>query len=267
MAAKKKSARTPRKKSSAKASQPKRASGTVDGALSGKIALVTGGGRGIGKAIAESLAREGSTVIITGRDEEALALAAVSIGAGGGIVFSHHCELRKPESVAQLCAAIREQFGRLDILINNAGIAGPTANIDQLSLEAWTEIIDTNLTGMFLVTRAALPLLHPGATIINNISISAKEAFPGMAAYNASKAGCLGFTNTLRNELKTRGIRVIGLLPGATSTDIWEQFWPDAPRDQMISPRTVAAMVLAALKLPDEATVSELEITPTAGEL
>lgn len=267
MAKKKKSSRSTSKKSSAKTFKTDRPSRTADGALAGKIALITGGGRGIGKAIAEALAREGCTVIITGRDEDALALAAVSIGAGGGNVLSRHCELRKPESVAQLFAAIREQFGRLDILINNAGIAGPLAKVDQLSLEAWSEIIDTNLTGMFLATRAALPMMHPGATIINNISISAKQAFAGMAGYNASKAGCLAFTNTLRNEVKERGIRVISLVPGATSTDIWDQFWPDAPREQMISARSVAAMVLAALKLPDEATVSELEITPTAGEI
>lgn len=217
--------------------------------------------------MAEALAREGATVIITGRDEEALSLAAVSIGAGGGIVLSRHCELRKPESVANLFAAVRQQFGHLDILINNAGVAGPNSKIDELSLDAWSEVIDINLTGLFLVTHAALPLMRPGATIINNLSIAVKAAFPGMAAYNASKMGALGFTDTLRKEVQERGIRVIALVPGATDTDIWEQFWPEAPRERMMSPQSVATMVVAAVKLPDESTVSELEITPTSGEL
>lgn len=257
------------KRSSAKRKSKKQATKTkpVDGALSGKIALITGGGRGLGRAMAEALARDGATVIITGRDEEALALAAVSISAGGGTVLTRHCELRKPESVAALFAALRQQFGHLDILINNAGVAGPTANVDRLSLDAWNEVIDINLTGLFLVTHAALPLMRSGSTIINNLSISAKETFPGMSAYNASKAGALGFTKTLRKEVAERGIRVIALLPGATDTDIWEQFWPEAPRERMLSPQSVAKMVLAALKLPEDATVSELEVTPTAGEL
>ena len=99
----------------------------VDSPLSGKIVLITGGGRGLGRAIAEALAREGCTVIITGRDEDALELAAASISAGGGTVLTRHCELRKPESVATLFAALRQQFKHLDVLINNAGVAGPTA--------------------------------------------------------------------------------------------------------------------------------------------
>ena len=239
----------------------------VDSPLSGKIVLITGGGRGLGRAIAEALAREGCTVVITGRDEEALELAAASIGAGGGNVLTRHCELRKPESVATLFAALRQQFKRIDVLINNAGVAGPTANIDQLSLDAWNEVVDINLTGLFLVTHAALPLMRNGSTIVNNLSIAVKGPFPGMAAYNASKMGALGFTDTLRKEVRSRGIRVMALIPGATDTDIWEQFWPEAPRDRMMSPATIAKMLVAALKLPEDATVSELEITPTAGEL
>ena len=255
--------------SSAKGSKTKHrsASKPPDGVLSGKIALVTGGGRGLGRAMAEALAREGVTVIITGRDEETLALAAVSMSAGGGTVLTRHCELRKPESVAALFTALRHDFGHLDILINNAGIAGPSTPIEQLSLDAWSEVVEINLTGLFLVTHAALPIMRPGSTIVNNLSIAVKGAFPGMAAYNASKMGALGFTDTLRKEVRARGIRVIALVPGATDTDIWEQFWADAPRDRMMSPKSVARMVLAAVKLPEDATVSELEITPSLGEL
>jgi len=106
-----------------------------------------------------------------------------------------------------------------------------------------------------------------GATIINNLSISARRVFPGTSAYTASKHGALGLTNTLREELRPAGIRVIALLPGATDTDIWNVLWPDAPRKQMMSPQTVAASVVAALLLPPNSTVEEITIAPTGGAL
>ena len=245
----------------------KKSKGREPNGLSGKIALVTGGSRGLGRAIAEALAAAGCKVIVTGRDERALALTSAAITRKGGAVYTRHCDVRNPESVAALATAIHKQFERLDILVNNAGIAHATATVDQLSIEAWREVIDTNLTGLFLVTRAALPLMHAGATMINNLSIAAKTVFPGMSAYNASKHGALGFTDSLREELRPRGIRVIGLLPGATDTEIWEQFWPEAPRDKMMSAESIAAAVIAALKMPANATVSQLEITPTSGSL
>ena len=235
--------------------------------LKGKIALVTGGSRGLGRAIAEALAEEGCTVVIAGRDERALAEASAVITRKGGAVLARHCDVRNPESVATLATAIRKQFGRVDILANNAGIAHGLATIDKLSVEAWREVVDTNLTGLFLVTRAVLPLMHPGGTIINNLSISAKTVFPGMAAYNASKHGALGFTDTLREEMRPREIRVIALVPGATDTDIWQQFWPEAPREKMMSAESIAAAVVASIKLPANATMSQIEITPTGGAL
>jgi 3-oxoacyl-[acyl-carrier protein] reductase len=120
---------------------------------------------------------------------------------------------------------------------------------------------------MFLVARAALPLMKRGGIIVNNLSISAKRVFPGLSAYNASKHGALGLTNTLREELRSKGIRVIALLPGATSTDIWNQFWTDAPRKKMISADTVAQALINALTLPPESTVEELVILPSTGTL
>jgi len=235
--------------------------------LSGRIALVTGGNRGLGRAIAQALVEEGCKVIITGRDEESLASASAELSRNKKAVFARHCDVRSPESVTALSSAIRKQFKRLDILINNAGIAHASATVDELPIEAWREVIDTNLTGLFLVTRAMLPLMHPGGTIVNNLSIAAKTVFPATSAYNASKHGALGFTDSLREDLRPRGIRVIGLIPGATDTDIWNQFWPDAPRSKMMSPSTIAQAVVSALKLPDNATVSQVEITPTAGAL
>jgi len=155
----------------------------------------------------------------------------------------------------------------VDVLVNNAGIAGPLRNVAQLSPADWREIVDTNLTSMFLVTRAALPMMKRGSSIVNNLSVSAKRVFTGMAAYNAAKHGAAGFTNTLREELRQQGIRVIGVYPGPTDTAIWEQFWPEAPRRRMMSPETIARAVVFAVSLPPKATIEELIIAPTGGTL
>jgi NAD(P)-dependent dehydrogenase (short-subunit alcohol dehydrogenase family) len=175
--------------------------------------------------------------------------------------------VRDPHSVERLFRVISEEFGSLDILVNNAGLAHPNREIAKLPLAEWQEVIDTNLTGLFLVTRAALLLMCGGGTIVNNLSVAARTIFPGMAAYTASKHGALGFSQTLREELRPRQIRVIALMPGATDTAIWDQIWPDAPRHKMISAQVVAKALLAAILLPGDATLSELMITPTGGAL
>jgi NAD(P)-dependent dehydrogenase (short-subunit alcohol dehydrogenase family) len=120
---------------------------------------------------------------------------------------------------------------------------------------------------MFLITQAALGLIPRGGTVVNNLSIAATRVFAGSAAYNASKHAALGFTSTLREELRGKGIRVIGLMPGATDTDIWKSLWPDAPRKKMLSPVTVAEAVIDAIVLPPNATAETLEILPTTGTL
>ena len=166
-----------------------------------------------------------------------------------------------------MLTAVGKQISRLDILINSAGIAHPFRPIAELKSKDWDDVLATNLTGTFLVTRAALPLMSRGSSIVNVLSMSSKRAFPNLAAYNASKFGALGFTNTLREELRPEGIRVIAVLPGATDTAIWETLWPEAPRHKMIRPETVAQALVAALKLPPESTVEELDLMPTTGAL
>lgn len=235
--------------------------------LHNHVALITGSTRGIGLALAHSLAAQGCNLILTGRDEKALRRASRELASAKIKVLAHPCDVRDPQSIDDLFRAVRKKFKRLDILINNAGIAHPNFPIDKLPLALWREVIDTNLTGMFLVTQAALPLMKRGATIVNNLSVAAHRVFPGSAAYAASKHGALGLTNTLREELRPKGIRVIALVPGATDTDIWNTFWPQAPRKKMMSPATIAQSVVNAIKLPANATVETLEILPTAGVL
>ena len=235
--------------------------------LSGKIALITGASRGIGLALARALAAEGCNLILTARTLAGPEKAGRELAGKGARVLAKICDVRDPESVRILAASVKKQFGRVDILINNAGIAHAAAPVDKLPIEVWKAVLDTNLTGTFLVTRAILPLMRDGGTIVNNLSIAATRVFPDTSAYNASKHGALGFTNTLREELRPRGIRVIALLPGATDTEIWNSLWPDAPRKKMMSPSTVAEALVSALKLPANSTVEELTILPSSGTL
>ena len=232
-----------------------------------KVAVITGGGTGIGLATARLFAQNGYYVIITGRDAKRLKRAANNISKTNSQVAAIACDVRDPASVNRLFSEVGKHHASIDVLVNNAGVAHTLAPVDQLPVETWKDVIDTNLTGMFLVTRTALPLMRAGGTIVNNLSVAAVQPFAGMSAYNASKFGALGFTHALREDLRKRGIRVLALLPGATDTEIWSQFWPDAPREKMISAETVAQAVLHAVSAPANATIEEIRIGPAAGVL
>lgn len=232
-----------------------------------RTALITGATRGIGLALAHALAAEGCNLIVTGRDEKLLKKIGRELASARIRVLAHACDVRDPHSVDALFRAIRREYRSLDIVINNAGISHANLPVEKLPYPIWKDVIDTNLNGTFLVTQAALAMMKREATIVNNLSVAANRVFPGSAAYNASKHAALGLTNTLREELRPKGIRVIGLLPGATDTDIWKTLWPEAPRRKMMSPESVAEAVVAALRLPANATVETLEIRPTAGTL
>src|ERR1022692_2760461 len=244
--------------------------------LSGRLALITGANRGIGLAIARALACEGCNLIVTGRDQRALAKARTELDELqqeklpkklNFPVLAQSCDVRRPDSVDYLFALVRGLRQPLDILINNAGIGHPNRTVRELPYPTWMEVVDTNLNGLFLMTQAALAVMKRGSTIVNNLSIAAERVFPGSAAYNASKHGALGFTNTLREELRPKGIRVIALMPGATDTAIWDTLWSHAPRRKMMSAATVARTVINALLLPANSTVEKLIVMPSGGSL
>ncbi len=232
-----------------------------------KVGVVTGASRGIGLAIADRLAATGFDVAISARGKAQLRAVQKKLSRSTTRVLALRCDVREEESVTEFFAVVKREFGHLDVLVNNAGYAGPLKDIADTSVQLWRDNLDTNLTGTFLCTRAALPLMRRGGTIVNNLSVGAKGYFPQMGAYIASKHGVMGFTLTLREELRPKGIRVIALMPGATDTELWKQFWPDAPRARMMSPDSVASAVVNAVLLPANATVEELVITPTGGAL
>ncbi len=238
--------------------------------LAGKKAVITGASRGIGLAIAAALAAEGCDVALAGRSvgsERFRKSAQVLCDSAQCRVIAKSCDVRSRVSVDSFFKAVGKRFRNIDILVNNAGISHRAVEIGRIDPETWSDVLATNLWGTFLCTRAALPLMVPGGVIVNNLSIAAKRVFEGQSAYIASKWGALGFTHCLREELRPRGIRVIALMPGATETDLWNQFWPEAPRERMISPESIALLVLNAILLPQNATVEELVITPTGGAL
>jgi len=235
--------------------------------LKRRTALITGASRGIGLAIARKFAQQGCNLIITGRDEKSLRHVSRELLRLKVRVVAVRCDVRDPHSVDALFRSIRREFHRLHILVNNAGIAHANLPVDQLPFPTWKDVFATNVDGTFLVTQAALRMMSKRATIVNNLSIAATRVCAGSAAYNASKHAARGFTNTLREELRPLGIRVIGLEAGATDTEIWKTLWPQAPRLKMMSPETVAEAVLSAVLLPANATMETIEILPSVGTL
>jgi len=217
--------------------------------------------------MARGLAAEGCDLILTSREGKTLEKIDRELARKKIRVLACPCDVRDPHSVDDLFRIVRRQTRQIDILINNAGIAQANLPVERLPYPVWKDVLATNLDGTFLITQAALQLIPRGGTIVNNLSIAATRVFAGTAAYNASKHGALGFTNTLREELRGKGIRVIGLMPGATETDIWNTLWPEAPRRKMLSSDSVAEAVISAIVLPSNATVETLEILPSVGIL
>jgi NAD(P)-dependent dehydrogenase (short-subunit alcohol dehydrogenase family) len=235
--------------------------------LEGRVAVVTGASRGIGFAIAEALASRGCSVIITSRKVTSVEEAAIKLAAYDTRVVPYECDIRDDIAVQRLFTFVADEFGHLDFLVNNAGVYGPAVAIGEVDPSGWRDAIDTNLTGTFLCTRYGLPLMKSGSVVVNNISVAAYQVFPNSAAYIASKMGALGLTNATREDVRKLGIRVMALIPGATDTEIWNQFWPEAPRQKMVQPKEVAIAVVGALMLPPGTSVDELRITPTGGTL
>jgi NAD(P)-dependent dehydrogenase (short-subunit alcohol dehydrogenase family) len=235
--------------------------------LKSKIAVITGASRGIGFAVAELLASQGSDVVITSRHAASAEEAASKLARHKTRLIPFQCDVRDELSVERLFAFVRDEFKHLDFLINNAGTYGPAKPVDEVDTKGWRETLDTNLTGTFICTKHALPLMKSGSVIVNNLSIAAYQVFPNSAAYIASKQGALGLTNATREDVRQRGIRVIALVPGATDTEIWNQFWPEAPREKMMQAKDVAAAVVNALMMPPETSVDEIRITPAGGAL
>jgi 3-oxoacyl-[acyl-carrier protein] reductase len=218
----------------------------MDLGLTGKRVLLTGGSRGIGRAIALGLVRAGANVTACynreSEDVERLRRELTEIGGGSRLV---QADVSDPASVERFVSNARQALGGLDALINNAGIVSHKP-IDQLELEEWRRVIDTNLTAVFLVTKAALPAMGEGASIVNITSAVAMRGMPARTHYISSKAGMIGFTRALCKEVGGRGIRVNAVAPGIIETD------QTAGLDEAGRTRYAALAALNRLGRPEE---------------
>jgi 3-oxoacyl-[acyl-carrier protein] reductase len=232
--------------------------------LTGQVALVTGGSRGIGLAIARALVGEGVNVVVTGRSDAHLSAARPRIEEGGpGAVETLQADVRNFDDMRRVVDATVARFGGLDILINNAGI-GIFAGVAAMTPAQWSEVIDTNLTGVFNTTHAALPHLQrrKGGFIINISSLAGKNPFADAAAYCASKAGLNAFSEALMQEVRYDNIRVSYLLPGSVSTAFSSG---DAGKgaDWKIAAEEVADVVITLLRHNPRSLPSRVELRPS----
>jgi NAD(P)-dependent dehydrogenase (short-subunit alcohol dehydrogenase family) len=229
--------------------------------LNGKVALVTGGSRGIGLAIARALLGEGASVVITGTNETHLRNASAELGAGSA-VLPLQADVRRPDDVERAVAMAVDRFGGLDVLVNNAGV-GIFRSVADMSLDEWNRVIDTNLTGVFHCTRAVLPRMRArgGGWIVNISSLASTNAFPEAAAYCASKAALNAFSEALMQEIRHDGIRVAYVMPGSVRTQFSGRT-PSAQDEWKLAPEDVAEAVMGLLRHPGRSLPSRVEIRP-----
>ena len=231
------------------------------GQLAGKVAIVTGASRGIGRAISLALAKESSIVVLAARSIQQLQITAEQVTLAGGTAHVVHVELTEEQSICNLIQVVNEKLGRLDILVNNAGVTH-SAQLEQTSTEDWQRCISINARAPFILCREALPLLKksPEAYIINISSVVGIKGYPLQSAYTASKHALRGMTMSLAEELRGTNVRVHLLCPGGVDTDMVSRVRPDIAKDELIKPEEIAELVLYLLTHKGNAVVDELRI-------
>jgi 3-oxoacyl-[acyl-carrier protein] reductase len=233
--------------------------------LSGSVAVVTGGGRGIGQAIVNKLAAMQATVVLTGRDETRVQQVASDLTSRGHRAEGVGCDLMDLASVEALGEHLRKNYGRVDILVNNAGIGGPPGLLlHETAPEDWDAIFNTNLRGVYYMMRAVVPLMIAAGAghVINISSLAGKNPLPRGAAYSASKWGLNGLSYGVAEELRSQNIRVSVICPGSVDTDF-------SPRRhgkdtvKMLKPDDVAHVVATLVTQEPQSFISEVLIRPT----
>ena len=234
--------------------------------LKNKVALVTGASRGIGEAIALALANAGMKLLLTARDEVRLRRVAEQAQKAGAAVETFVADLHDEAQIKKLVARVHEKFGRLDVLVNNAGL-GYFKPVAEMTTAQWDEMFAINLRAVFLATREALPYLRQAGEsfIVNVASLAGKNTFVNGGGYAATKWGLRAFAQCLMLEERKHGVRVLTICPGSVATDFGTSTERSsrAAQHNIIQPEDVAETILAALQIPQRAMVSEIDIRPT----
>jgi NAD(P)-dependent dehydrogenase (short-subunit alcohol dehydrogenase family) len=204
--------------------------------LEGKVALVTGASQGLGRALALAFAREGARVAINSRSEEGVRPVAGEAESAGAEVLALAADVSRSADIERLVGTTVERFGRIDVLVNNAGVLGPRVPIEEYPEDEWRRVIDANLTGLFLVTKAAIPHMPEGGSIINVVSGVSVEGRAGWGAYSVSKFGVEGLTQIVASELEERGIRANAVDPGGMRTEMRAAAYPEEDPMTRITP-------------------------------
>lgn len=231
--------------------------------LAGQVAVITGAGRGIGKAIAVKLAELGARTVLCGRSRPPLDETAASILNSGGQSSVVECDVTDLHSTEALGDRIARTFHRLDILVNNAGIGGAGGPLHQLAPENWDRVMNTNLRGVYYCIRSLAPIMIKARSghIINISSLAGKNALPNGAAYAASKWGLNGLTYSVAEELRPHNIRVAVICPGSTNTDFSPH--PRKNNEKMLQPSDVARVVAMLVTQAPQSFASEVLLRPT----
>jgi 3-oxoacyl-[acyl-carrier protein] reductase len=235
--------------------------------LNNKYVLVTGSSMGIGRAISRALADKGAFVILTARTENLLSEVKKEIVSSGGRAEFIVCDLTKEEEISGLFKKIKKDFGRLDILINNAGIARGGSIVD-CQIEDFDRLININLRAPFICCQQALKIMIPAGSgyIINISSVVGIKGYPYQAAYSASKHGVAGLTKAIAAEVQEHGIRVSMILPGGVDTALVGNTRPDLDKSILLKPEDIANTVLYLLSLPERAMVDQIYIRRSASK-
>jgi 3-oxoacyl-[acyl-carrier protein] reductase len=232
--------------------------------LQEQVALVTGASTGIGRAIALRLASLGASVVLAARHAARLAEVEAEITRRGGAARAWPTDVRVWDQVAALVRGVMETYGRLDLLVNNAGIGTFGTPLHELAPEAWTATMETNLRAVYYTIRAAAPhmIARGGGQIVNLASLAGHNPVPGAAAYAASKAGLHGLTVSVAEELREHGIRVSLVCPGSVNTDISPVFTGGKDKSRMLQPDDIAHVVAMLATQAPRSFVSEVLIRP-----
>ena len=204
--------------------------------MEGKVALVTGASQGLGKALALAYAEKGVKVIVNSRSEGSIQPVAEEIEKKGAEVLAVAADVSDAGDVQKLVDAAVERFGRIDVLVNNAGVLGPRVEILEFPEDEWRKVIDANLTGPYLVSKAVIPHMPEGASIVNVVSGVSVEGRAEWGAYSVSKFGIEGLTQILAAELEERGVRVNAVDPGGMRTDMRAAAYPEEDPSTKITP-------------------------------